>query len=54
MNDAIGEKIMERAPVPEIVSAGRASGLRLLREDGWMKVRQGITTVEEVLKCTAV
>ena len=54
MNDAISEKIMARAPSPEIVAAGRSSGLRLLREDGWLKVRQGMTTVDEVLKCTAL
>jgi general secretion pathway protein E/type IV pilus assembly protein PilB len=54
MSDDIAAKIMERAPAPEIVTASRAHGLRLLREDGWLKVRRGITTIEEVLKCTAV
>ncbi|HXG49237.1 MAG TPA: hypothetical protein VNO52_16555, partial [Methylomirabilota bacterium] len=54
MNDAIAEKIVERAPAPAIVSVARASGLRLLREDGWIKVRQGITTPDEVVACTAL
>jgi type II secretion system protein E len=54
MSDEISAKIMDRAPSPEIVAAGRRHGLRLLREDGWLKVRRGITTIEEVLKCTAV
>jgi type II secretory ATPase GspE/PulE/Tfp pilus assembly ATPase PilB-like protein len=54
MDDEIAHKIMERAPSPEIVRVGRTHGLRLLREDGWLKVRQGVTTIEEVLKCTAV
>jgi len=54
MTEAIAEKIMQRAPSPEIVAVARTSGLRLLREDGWMKVRQGITTPDEVLTCTAV
>ena len=54
MSDEIAAKIMESAPTPEIVAAARTHGLRLLREDGWMKVRRGITTIEEVLKCTAV
>ena len=54
MNDAISQKIMDRAPLPAIIAEGRKNGLRLLREDGWMKVREGITTVEEVLKCTAL
>ena len=54
MSDEIAAKIMDRAPAPEIVGAARTHGLRLLREDGWLKVRRGITTIEEVLKCTAV
>ena len=54
MGDEISAKIMERAPAPEIVAAGRQHGLRLLREDGWIKVRRGVTTIEEVLKCTAI
>ena len=54
MNDAISQKIMARAPSPEIVAAARSTGLRLLREDGWAKVRQGITTLNEVIECTAI
>jgi general secretion pathway protein E len=27
-------------------------GMRLLREDGWDKVRNGVTTVAEVLRVT--
>jgi type II secretion system protein E len=54
MSDEIAARIMESAPTPEIVSAARTHGLRLLREDGWLKVRRGVTTIEEVLKCTAV
>jgi type II secretory ATPase GspE/PulE/Tfp pilus assembly ATPase PilB-like protein len=44
---------MARAPLGKIVEAGRASGLRLLREDGWIKVKSGMTTPEEVVRCTA-
>ncbi len=54
MNDLVSEKIMQRAPSPEIVAVGRKTGLRLLREDGWDKVRHGITTLDEVLECTAI
>jgi general secretion pathway protein E/type IV pilus assembly protein PilB len=54
MNDGIAEKIMERAPSPEIVKAARSAGMKLLREDGWEKVRAGYTTIEEVLTCTAI
>jgi type II secretion system protein E len=53
MNDEIRERIMNRAPISQIVDAGRPSGLRLLREDGWIKVKNGMTTPEEVVRCTA-
>ena len=54
MNDEIAHKVMERASSPEIVAVARQNGLRLLREDGWIKVRQGMTTPDEVVMCTAI
>jgi type II secretory ATPase GspE/PulE/Tfp pilus assembly ATPase PilB-like protein len=54
MTDAIAEKIMKRAPTFEVIQTARAGGMRLLREDGWCKVHTGVTTIDEVLKCTAV
>jgi general secretion pathway protein E len=54
MTEAISEKIIERAPSPKLVAVARESGLRLLREDGWIKVRQGHTTPDEVVLCTAL
>ena len=54
MNDTLAEKVIQRVSSQELVRAARANGLRLLREDGWLKARQGITTIEEVLKRTAI
>jgi general secretion pathway protein E/type IV pilus assembly protein PilB len=54
MNDEIAHKIMARVPSPELVAVARQHGLRLLREDGWLKVRNGITTPDEVVMCTAI
>ena len=51
-NNLIREKIMARTGSGDIVAAARAAGLRLLREDGWIKVRQGVTTPEEVIRST--
>ncbi|MCL2700842.1 MAG: Flp pilus assembly complex ATPase component TadA [Phycisphaerae bacterium] len=51
-SDAIRECIMARRPASDIVNIARREGLRLLREDGWIKVRQGVTTPEEVMRCT--
>jgi general secretion pathway protein E/type IV pilus assembly protein PilB len=50
--ERIREKVMQRAPSGEVLTAARTEGLRLLREDGWSKVRQGITTPEEVIRAT--
>jgi len=52
MNEEIRELIMERASAGRIVEAGKRHGLVLLREDGWRKVRAGITTPEEVIRAT--
>jgi len=50
MNDEINDLVVRRAPLSEIREAGRANGMKLLREDGMMKALEGITTVEEVLR----
>jgi len=54
MDDAVSDAIMHREPASKIVQVARKNGLRLLREDGWLKVRQGITTIEEVIRSTAL
>ena len=53
MNEELGERIIERVAASELVRIGRANGMRLLSEDGWLKVRNGVTTPEEVLRVTA-
>ncbi len=50
MNDDIRELVVQRASAGRIQQASLKHGLVLLREDGWDKVRQGITTCEEVLR----
>jgi general secretion pathway protein E len=44
--------IVQRADAGMIRSLAVQQGMRLLREDGWEKVRQGVTTVAEVLRVT--
>ena len=36
----------------EIEQAAKSKGMTSLREDGWQKVLQGITSVDEVLRVT--
>ncbi|HUU60634.1 MAG TPA: ATPase, T2SS/T4P/T4SS family [Phycisphaerae bacterium] len=49
-SSTIRERIMARSPTGEVLDAARSEGLRLLREDGWLKVRAGITTSDEVIR----
>ena len=53
MNEELGERIIDRVASSELVRIGRANGMRLLSEDGWLKVRNGVTTPDEVLRVTA-
>jgi type II secretion system protein E len=44
--------IVQRADAGTIRSLAIQQGMRLLRDDGWDKVRHGVTTVAEVLRVT--
>ncbi|MEO7652761.1 MAG: type II secretion system ATPase GspE [Bryobacteraceae bacterium] len=52
LNDEIRGLIMQNADASKITTAARRNGMRSLREDGWMKVRSGITTADEVTRVT--
>ena len=52
MNDEIRKLIMHNADAAVLTDVARRNGMRNLREDGWMKVRDGVTTVEEVMRVT--
>jgi type IV pilus assembly protein PilB len=50
--DEIQELTLRRAPANELKRAAIQSGMRTLRQSGIAKIRQGITTIEEVLRVT--
>ncbi|HDH34752.1 MAG TPA: type II secretion system protein GspE [Nitrospirae bacterium] len=50
IDSALRQLILEKAGADIIRKHAIASGMHVLRENGWEKVRQGITTVEEVLR----
>jgi type II secretory ATPase GspE/PulE/Tfp pilus assembly ATPase PilB-like protein len=55
MNDEIRNIIVERGTATQIMNTARKKyGMKLLREDGWDKVRAGITTIEEVVRVSKV
>jgi len=46
--------ILQRAPASTISQKAMEGGMRTLRTDGWNKVRDGQTTIEEVLRVTQI
>ncbi len=52
VTDKIRERILARADAGAVRACAVADGMVLLREDGWEKVRRGITTIEEVVRVT--
>jgi general secretion pathway protein E len=54
MTDDVQRLILGKKDSNIIKEAARKHGLRTLREDGWLKVKQGITTISEVLRVTQV
>jgi len=52
LNNEIRELAFAKSPITEIRKASIASGMRTLREDGKIKIFNGITTPEEVARIT--
>ena len=52
LNDEIRKLIMNSEDAGVLTKAARRNGMRNLREDGWMKISTGVTTVAEVLRVT--
>jgi type IV pilus assembly protein PilB len=53
MSDLIKEMTIAQAPEAEIEATARGEGMLTLREDGVLKVRAGMTSLEEVIRVTA-
>ncbi|MCB1052525.1 MAG: type II secretion system ATPase GspE [Acidobacteria bacterium] len=52
LDDEIRHLIMQKPDVSQIRALARKKGMRLIREDGWAKVLQGRTSVEELFRVT--
>ena len=52
ITDEIRSLVLQRASASEVAEVAVAQGMRRLREDGLDKVKQGLTTVEEVVRVT--
>ncbi|MFH1155007.1 MAG: type II secretion system ATPase GspE [Pseudomonadota bacterium] len=52
VNELIRKEIIRRSDTDEIKRVAKTMGVRTLREDGWRKVKEGVTTLAEVLRVT--
>jgi type II secretory ATPase GspE/PulE/Tfp pilus assembly ATPase PilB-like protein len=52
VTEDIQKLILEKKDANLIKERARKAGMRTLRQDGWLKVRDGVTTVSEVLRVT--
>ena len=52
VDDDIRKEIMAGSDADRIKRAASEKGLATLRQDGWRKVKRGITTIREVLRVT--
>jgi len=52
VNDEVRKLTVGKADSGQIRKKALEAGMRSLRDDGWLKVRQGLTTISEVLRVT--
>jgi type IV pilus assembly protein PilB len=50
MTEEIARVVIRNGSLAEVREVAAAQGMLSLREDGWQKVTQGLTTIEEVLR----
>jgi type IV pilus assembly protein PilB len=54
VNEKIGRLILERAPASKIEAAAQEAGMIIMKQDGYLKTMEGITTLEEVLRVAEI
>jgi type II secretory ATPase GspE/PulE/Tfp pilus assembly ATPase PilB-like protein len=50
VTDEVRQLVVTREPASSIRNSALSRGMKTLREDGWRKVLNGLTTIEEVLR----
>ena len=50
VNEKIGRLILERSPSSKIEAQAKEDGMITMKQDGYLKVVEGVTTLEEVLR----
>jgi type IV pilus assembly protein PilB len=54
MTDAIRHLILQHGTVMDIAKQASMDGVKTLRESGILKIKQGMTSLEEVLSSTSM
>lgn len=54
LDEETKEKISTRVSTIELRQTAKKKGMTSLREEGWQKVQEGVTSVEEVSRITGV
>jgi type IV pilus assembly protein PilB len=52
MNESLRSLIIRRVSADQIKEKAVSMGMRTQREDGWLKIKKGLTTPSEVLRVT--
>jgi type IV pilus assembly protein PilB len=52
VNEEIRTLVLQRAPADEIAAAAAREGMHTLRDDGFEKVKAGLTSLAEVARVT--
>ena len=52
ISDSIKDTILKNGSLEEIKTTARSEGMRTLRESGLLKIREGITSIEEIVAVT--
>lgn len=54
VSEKVGRLILENAPASKIEQQAVADGMMLMKQDGYLKVLEGTTTIEEVLRVAEI
>ena len=52
MSREIRESVIKHTPTVDLKNMARMQGMRTLRDDAWLKVFSGVTTLEEAVAIT--
>jgi type II secretory ATPase GspE/PulE/Tfp pilus assembly ATPase PilB-like protein len=52
LNQTIREMVLKHEPTINLKNQARRMGMRTLRDDAWLKVFAGVTTIEEAVAIT--